>query len=196
MNRLAAESSPYLRQHADNPVEWFAWGSAAFDAARSRNQPILLSIGYASCHWCHVMEKESFSDPAVAEKMNAQFVNIKVDREERPDLDDLYMQAVQAFSGGRGGWPMTLFLTPEGAPYFGGTYFPPEQRQGLPSFAQVLDYAHQQWTQHRDKALGTAVQVAQMLAQSALLPQPEDQVSGEWLDMIAGAAVKSMETVA
>ena len=137
MNRLAAESSPYLRQHADNPVDWFPWGSAAFDAARTRNQPILLSIGYSSCHWCHVMAHESFEDDATAAVMNEHFVNIKVDREERPDVDAIYMEAVQALTG-RGGWPMTVFLTPEGEPFFAGTYFPPESRHGMPGFRDLL----------------------------------------------------------
>ena len=123
-NHLAAESSPYLRQHAKNPVDWYPWGPEALARARDEDRPILLSIGYAACHWCHVMAHESFEDAATAADMNASFVNIKVDREERPDLDGIYMQAVQAMTG-HGGWPMTMFLTPEGVPFFGGTYFPP-----------------------------------------------------------------------
>ena len=137
MNRLAQETSPYLLQHADNPVDWYAWGDEAFAKARAEDKPILLSIGYAACHWCHVMAHESFEDPGVAAVMNELFVNVKVDREERPDVDSLYMDAVVALTGS-GGWPMTVFLTPEGEPFLGGTYFPPEPRHGLPSFRQVL----------------------------------------------------------
>jgi uncharacterized protein len=137
MNRLAGETSPYLLQHADNPVEWYPWGEEAFAKARDEDKPILLSVGYAACHWCHVMEHESFEDDDTATVMNERFVNIKVDREERPDVDSLYMDAVVALTG-HGGWPMTVFLTPEGAPFLGGTYYPPEPRHGLPSFKQVL----------------------------------------------------------
>src|SRR5213596_2971489 len=136
-NRLAKETSPYLLQHAHNPVDWYAWGDEALERARVEDKPILLSIGYAACHWCHVMEHESFEDPATAELMNERFVNVKVDREERPDLDAIYMDAVVALTG-QGGWPMTVFLTPEREPFFGGTYFPPEPRHGLPAFRQVL----------------------------------------------------------
>jgi uncharacterized protein len=137
MNRLAGETSPYLLQHADNPVDWYPWGEEAFAKARAEDKPILLSVGYAACHWCHVMEHESFEDDDTATVMNERFVNIKVDREERPDVDSLYMDAVVALTG-HGGWPMTVFLTPEGAPFLGGTYYPPEPRHGLPSFKQVL----------------------------------------------------------
>ncbi|MFW6199749.1 MAG: thioredoxin domain-containing protein [Gemmatimonadota bacterium] len=137
-NRLADETSPYLLQHEDNPVDWYPWGEEALERAREEDRPILLSIGYSACHWCHVMERESFEDPGVAEVMNRHFVNVKVDREERPDLDSVYMTAVQSMTGS-GGWPLTVFLTPEGVPFYGGTYFPPEPRQGMPSFRQVLD---------------------------------------------------------
>jgi uncharacterized protein YyaL (SSP411 family) len=137
VNRLAAETSPYLLQHADNPVDWYAWGPEALERAREEDRPILLSVGYSACHWCHVMEHESFEDEATAALMNERFVNVKVDREERPDLDSVYMDAVVAMTG-QGGWPMTVFLTPEGEPFFGGTYFPPEARHGLPSFRDVL----------------------------------------------------------
>ena len=123
-NRLAEETSPYLLQHAENPVDWYPWGEEATSLARLRNKPILLSIGYSACHWCHVMERESFEDHTVAALMNELFVNVKVDREERPDIDQIYMKAVQAMTGG-GGWPLTAFLTPEGTPFYGGTYFPP-----------------------------------------------------------------------
>jgi uncharacterized protein YyaL (SSP411 family) len=137
VNRLADETSPYLLQHADNPVDWFPWGEEAFAKARADDKPILLSVGYAACHWCHVMEHESFEDAATAQLMNERFVSVKVDREERPDVDALYMDAVVALTG-QGGWPMTVFLTPDGEPFLGGTYFPPESRHGLPSFRQVL----------------------------------------------------------
>ncbi|MGH7638579.1 MAG: thioredoxin domain-containing protein, partial [Gemmatimonadaceae bacterium] len=136
-NRLASETSPYLLQHAHNPVDWYPWGPEAFERARRENKPILLSVGYAACHWCHVMERESFEDEATAAVMNELFVNVKVDREERPDVDSIYMQAVQAMNG-HGGWPMTVFLTPQLAPFWGGTYFPPTDRQGMPSFQRVL----------------------------------------------------------
>jgi uncharacterized protein YyaL (SSP411 family) len=136
-NRLAQETSPYLRQHADNPVDWYAWSPEAFERARREDKPILLSVGYAACHWCHVMAHESFEDTATATIMNEKFVNIKVDREERPDVDGIYMQAVQAMTG-HGGWPMTMFLTPAGEPFYGGTYFPPRDRHGLPAFTRVL----------------------------------------------------------
>jgi uncharacterized protein YyaL (SSP411 family) len=137
VNRLAQETSPYLLQHADNPVDWHAWGEEALARARKDGKPLLVSIGYSSCHWCHVMERESFEDEATAAVMNDLFVNVKVDREERPDVDAVYMDAVVALTG-QGGWPLTVFLTPDGEPFFGGTYFPPEPRQGLPSFRQVL----------------------------------------------------------
>ena len=137
MNRLANETSPYLLQHAGNPVDWFPWGEEAFAKARAEDKPILLSIGYSACHWCHVMEHESFENESIAALMNENYVSIKVDREERPDLDEIYMNAVQMLTR-RGGWPMTVFLTPEGKPFFGGTYYPPEDRQGMPGFPRVL----------------------------------------------------------
>src|SRR5687767_6622071 len=136
-NRLAKETSPYLLQHAHNPVDWYAWGPEAFERARQDAKPILLSVGYSACHWCHVMERESFEDEETARVMNELFVNVKVDREERPDVDSIYMQAVQAMTG-HGGWPMTVFLTPSLEPFWGGTYFPPADRHGMPSFRRVL----------------------------------------------------------
>ena len=136
-NRLAGETSPYLLQHAHNPVDWFPWSDEALARAAEEGKPIFLSIGYAACHWCHVMERESFEDDETAALMNASFVSIKVDREERPDLDGIYMDAVQALTG-QGGWPMSAFLTPDGRPFYAGTYYPPEPRQGMPSFRQVL----------------------------------------------------------
>src|SRR2546421_509751 len=136
-NALAVETSPYLRQHAENPVDWLPWGPDAFARAHAEDKPLLVSIGYSSCHWCHVMERESFEDARTAELMNESFVCVKVDREERPDVDALYMEAVQGMTG-RGGWPLNVFLTPEQIPFYGGTYFPPDPRQGMPSWTQVL----------------------------------------------------------
>ncbi|MGH2809049.1 MAG: thioredoxin domain-containing protein [Actinomycetota bacterium] len=147
-NRLAQETSPYLLQHKDNPVDWHPWGPEALDRARREDKPILLSIGYAACHWCHVMEHESFEDEGTAAVMNEHFISIKVDREERPDLDAIYMDAVQAMTG-HGGWPMTVFLTPDGAPFYGGTYFPPEDRHGLPSFTKLLRAIAETWRDRR-----------------------------------------------
>ena len=137
-NRLAEEASPYLLQHKDNPVDWYPWGPEALERARREEKPVLLSIGYAACHWCHVMERESFEDPGTAALMNEHFVSIKVDREERPDIDSIYMEAVQMMTG-HGGWPMTMFLTPDGKPFYGGTYFPPVDRHGMPSFSTILN---------------------------------------------------------
>src|SRR5882762_766391 len=136
-NRLTGQTSPYLLQHANNPVDWYPWGAEALERAQADDKPIFLSIGYSACHWCHVMERESFEDPTTAALMNREFVSIKVDREERPDLDDVYMAAVQSMTGG-GGWPMSVFLTPALEPFFGGTYFPPDDRHGLPAFSRVL----------------------------------------------------------
>lgn len=169
-NRLATESSPYLRQHAGNPVDWHPWGPEALALARSTDRPILLSIGYAACHWCHVMAHESFEDPVTAAEMNAAFVNVKVDREERPDLDGIYMQAVQAMSG-HGGWPMTMFLTPEGVPFFGGTYFPPTDRHGMPSFRRVIASMAEAWRSGREEIGRTAESVRAMyMAEAARRP--------------------------
>ncbi|HWC12546.1 MAG TPA: thioredoxin domain-containing protein, partial [Acidimicrobiales bacterium] len=150
MNRLASETSPYLQQHKDNPVDWYPWGDEAFAQAKAEDKPILLSVGYAACHWCHVMAHESFEDPATAAVMNELFVNVKVDREERPDVDAVYMEAVQAMSG-HGGWPMTVFLTPDGRPFFGGTYFPPRPRPGMPAFVDLLRGIADAWAQRRDE---------------------------------------------
>src|SRR5207237_5256600 len=137
VNRLGTQTSPYLRQHADNPVDWYPWGDEAFTRARDEDRPVLLSVGYSSCHWCHVMAHESFESDDVAKVMNDLFVNIKVDREERPDVDAVYMEAVQTMTG-QGGWPMTVFLTPDGRPFYGGTYFPPRSTHGRPGFVDLL----------------------------------------------------------
>jgi hypothetical protein len=177
-NRLHLESSPYLRQHAHNPVDWYAWGPEALAAAREGDRPILLSIGYSSCHWCHVMERESFEDQAVAALMNERFVNIKVDREERPDLDQVYMKAVQAMTGS-GGWPMTVFLTPAGVPFYGGTYFPPEPRHGMPSFTQVLRAASEAYQTRRDQVTDSGTRLLEALARVA--ERSPSDVTGEAL---------------
>jgi uncharacterized protein len=165
VNRLADETSPYLRQHADNPVDWYPWGEEAFGRARAEDKPVLLSVGYSSCHWCHVMAHESFEDVDVAAVMNERFVNVKVDREERPDVDAIYMQAVQAMTGS-GGWPMTVFLDPEGRPFFGGTYFPPDDRQGMPGFLRLLDAIDDAWRNRRDELGEQAEQLRQAIEES------------------------------
>ena len=163
-NRLIHESSPYLRQHADNPVDWYPWGSEALERAVREDKPILLSVGYSACHWCHVMERESFEDPGIAALMNEHFVSIKVDREERADIDSIYMGAVQAMTG-QGGWPMTVFLTPEGKPFYGGTYFPPEDRGGLPSFPRVLNAMTDVYRNRRDDVANTTAQIVAHMRQ-------------------------------
>ncbi len=172
-NRLINETSPYLLQHAYNPVDWYAWGPEALRQARERDTPILLSIGYSACHWCHVMERESFEDEATARLMNDLFVNIKVDREERPDLDSIYMQAVQALTQ-HGGWPMTVFLTPDGEPFYGGTYFPPVDRYGMPSFRRVLQSVAAAYHQRRSEVSRTATQLTTLLRRSAVEVRPPD----------------------
>jgi len=186
-NRLAGETSPYLLQHAHNPVDWFPWGEEALHKAKQEDKPILLSIGYSACHWCHVMERESFEDPATAAVMNAGFVNIKVDREERPDLDGIYMQAVQAMTG-HGGWPMTVFLAPDGTPFYGGTYFPPEDRHNLPSFTRVLQAIEDAWRNKRDQVLASGMQLREQLAQTV-----SASASGTGLDVgVLDAAAKGL----
>ncbi len=166
-NRLAGETSPYLLQHAHNPVDWYPWGEEALRRARAEDRPILLSIGYSACHWCHVMERESFEDPAIARLMNENFVSIKVDREERPDLDSIYMEAVQAMTG-QGGWPMTVFLTPDGAPFYGGTYFPPTDRMGMPGFPRVLTSLAHAYQAQRDEVLEQAKNLREHLGRSLM----------------------------
>ena len=165
-NKLAGENSPYLLQHAENPVAWFPWGEEALALAREQDKPILLSIGYAACHWCHVMAHESFENEATAALMNRYFVNIKVDREERPDIDSIYMGAIQALNG-QGGWPLTAFLTPEGKPFYGGTYYPPVPRYGMPSFTQVLESVANAWQTRREEIENSASGIADHLSQTA-----------------------------
>ncbi|MEU6821674.1 thioredoxin domain-containing protein [Streptomyces atriruber] len=173
-NRLAQETSPYLLQHADNPVDWWPWAPAAFEEARRRGVPVLLSVGYSSCHWCHVMAHESFEDAATAALMNRNFVNIKVDREERPDVDAVYMEAVQAATG-QGGWPMTVFLTPDAEPFYFGTYFPPEPRHGMPSFPQVLDGVHRAWTDRRGEVDEVAGKIVRDLGERQLTHNADER---------------------
>ena len=177
-NRLASETSPYLLQHAHNPVDWYPWGTEAIERAKAEDRPILVSIGYAACHWCHVMERESFEDDATAELMNANFVCIKVDREERPDLDAIYMDAAQAMTGS-GGWPLTAFLTPDGEPFFAGTYFPPVPQRGLPSFRQVLGGIAEAWSERRDEVVTQGAKIAEHIARVGLLSASPEPLTDE-----------------
>jgi uncharacterized protein YyaL (SSP411 family) len=176
-NRLAHESSPYLLQHAGNPVDWYPWGEEAFALARAEDRPVLLSVGYSACHWCHVMERESFEDDETAQLMNDLFVSVKVDREERPDIDSVYMDAVVAITG-QGGWPMTVFLTPDGAPFFGGTYYPPEPRHGLPSFRQLLVAIAGAYRERRDDIAEQAAVLVEGLRRSAEHAPSREPLSG------------------
>ena len=172
-NRLIHQSSPYLLQHAHNPVDWYPWGEEALNRAKKEDKPILLSIGYSSCHWCHVMERESFENEAIAQIMNERFVNIKVDREERPDLDEIYMNAVQVMTGG-GGWPMTVFLTPDLIPFHAGTYFPPEDQSGMPGFPKILAVVSDYYKRNREEVRKIEAQLKQALHQIAeLIPSQE-----------------------
>src|SRR5215213_4986045 len=180
-NRLARETSPYLLQHADNPVDWYPWGEEALARARAENKPVLVSIGYSSCHWCHVMERETFEDTAAAEIMNQYFVCIKVDREERPDVDAIYMDAVQAITG-RGGWPLNAFLTPDGVPFYAGTYGPPEPRHGMPAWSQVLAGVAEAWTKQRAEIEETGRRILPRLAGAAALPPAEGELDPAGLD--------------
>jgi uncharacterized protein len=175
-NRLVHETSPYLRQHADNPVDWYPWGDEAFERARLEDRPIFLSVGYSACHWCHVMAHESFEDEATAEALNSSFVSIKVDREERPDVDAVYMEAVQSLTGS-GGWPMSVFLTPDRRPFFGGTYFPPSDRAGTPSFRTVLTALTDVWTQRRHEVEAQADELSDAIRARSVIPSPAGQVS-------------------
>lgn len=194
MNRLGEATSPYLRQHADNPVHWQQWGEAAVAEAAERDVPILLSVGYASCHWCHVMAHESFEDPATAEVMNANFVCVKVDREERPDIDAVYMSATLAMTG-QGGWPMTCFLTPAGEPFYCGTYYPKTPRGGMPSFTQLLTAVTDTWVNRRTEVDQAAGQVAQaMREQGASLPDSEIGVSPELLAHAVATVLRDVDS--
>ena len=190
-NRLAAETSPYLLQHKDNPVDWHPWGAEAFARAKADDKPILLSIGYSSCHWCHVMERESFEDRETAALMNELFVSVKVDREERPDVDAIYMEAVQGMTG-QGGWPLTAFLDPEGVPFYGGTYFPPEPRQGMPSLRMVMEAVAESWQSRRDEIAAAAERIREQLAAVGRI-EPEE---GEPTEDLLAAAVGQLRAAA
>jgi uncharacterized protein YyaL (SSP411 family) len=189
-NRLAGETSPYLLQHKDNPVDWYPWGEEALKRAREEDRPILLSVGYSACHWCHVMERESFEDEGTARVMNEHFVNIKVDREERPDIDSVYMSAVQALTR-HGGWPMTVFMTPDGAPFYGGTYFPPVPRGGLPSFQQLLLTLADAYENRREEVLQSAGSVRDYLRSATGAAMPKAQATGASLLDKAAASLLS-----
>jgi uncharacterized protein YyaL (SSP411 family) len=192
-NRLAGETSPYLLQHKDNPVDWYPWGEEAFAEARAKDKAVLLSVGYSACHWCHVMEHESFENPAIAALMNDLYVNIKVDREERPDIDSLYMQAVQAMTG-RGGWPMTVFLTPDGLPFYAGTYYPPEDRQGMPGFPRVLTALARAYREHRTDLVQQGRAVAERLAAAERLRPGADLLTEQVLHGAAEALLADQDT--
>jgi uncharacterized protein YyaL (SSP411 family) len=186
-NALAAETSPYLRQHAHNPVEWMPWGETALERARAEDKPLLVSIGYSACHWCHVMERESFEDPRTAGVMNENFVCVKVDREERPDVDALYMEAVQSMTG-HGGWPLNVFLTPEQIPFYGGTYFPPEARGGMPAWTQVLQAIAESWSEHREEIRAGGERLREHLAGGGRLSPSTQPIRPAALD----AAVETL----
>ena len=177
-NHLQHENSPYLLQHAHNPVDWYPWNSQALEKARAEDKPIFLSIGYAACHWCHVMAHESFEDPDTAALLNQYFVNIKVDREERPDLDSIYMSAVVALTG-QGGWPMSVFLTPDGKPFYGGTYFPPVRRYNMPSFREILLTIARLWREDRPSLLESSEKISQHLRQQADVSGAQGSPPGE-----------------
>jgi uncharacterized protein YyaL (SSP411 family) len=180
-NRLANETSPYLLQHQFNPVDWYPWGAEAFERARREDRPVLLSVGYSACHWCHVMERESFEDPAIAGLMNERFVNVKVDREERPDVDSIYMQAIQAMTG-HGGWPMTVFLTPDGVPFYGGTYFPPEDRRGMPGFPRLLHAVAEFYRERRGEAVSVGQELLERIRQGERVRASGDLLTPAVLD--------------
>src|SRR3954453_6171669 len=191
-NRLIHETSPYLLQHAHNPVDWYAWGEEALARARAEDRPILLSIGYSACHWCHVMERESFENHDIAGLMNELFVNVKVDREERPDLDSIYMTAVQAMTG-HGGWPMTVFLTPDGVPFFGGTYFPPTDRGGMPGFPRVLASVADAYRSRRADVERSADSVREMLQRQVGVGAESGPLQPSLLDEAQQGLVSSID---
>jgi uncharacterized protein len=192
-NRLAGETSPYLLQHANNPVDWYPWGPEALARAKELDRPIFLSIGYAACHWCHVMERESFEHESTAQAMNGRFVSIKVDREERPDLDQLYMGAVQAMTG-QGGWPMSVFLTPDGKPFYGGTYYPDEPRHGMPSFRQVLDGIDRAWREQRDDLEASGTRLVETLIARQGGDAATDDPTPELIEQATAALGSSFDT--
>jgi uncharacterized protein YyaL (SSP411 family) len=192
-NRLANETSPYLLQHAHNPLDWYPWGEEAWARARTEDKPVFLSIGYSACHWCHVMERESFEDESIAAVLNEHFVSIKVDREERPDVDSIYMQAVQMMTG-HGGWPMSMFLTPHAKPFFAGTYFPPDERHGMPSFGRVLEHVASLYRSRRDEVEEASNEVQKSLS-SQLRVKGESPIDRNGLDAAAVRVVSSYDPV-
>src|SRR3954467_8747379 len=191
-NRLAEETSPYLLQHKDNPVDWRPWSPEALEQAARDDKPILLSIGYSAFHWCHVMERESFEDGETARLINESFVPIKVDREERPDVDDIYMEAVQGMTG-HGGWPLTVFLDPEGVPFYGGTYFPPEPRQGMPSFRQVLEATAGAYRAQREELREASARVRGALAAVGRVEQSDQPLDQSVLDRAVAGLVANFD---
>src|SRR3954468_18418090 len=194
MNRLAAETSPYLLQHAENPVDWYPWGPEALERARDEEKPILLSVGYSACHWCHVMAHESFENEATAALMNEHFVNVKVDREERPDVDALYMDATVSMTG-QGGWPMTVFLTPTGEPFYAGTYFPPEPRHGMPSFPQLLLAVAEAWAEQHGDIVEQARRLVEAASHSANLEPSLEPLTGSLLDEAESGIARTFDRV-
>ena len=193
-NALASQTSPYLRQHAENPVDWLPWGPEALAAARARDVPLVVSIGYSSCHWCHVMEHESFEDPTVAALMNEEFVCVKVDREERPDVDALYMEAVQGMTG-HGGWPLNVFLTPEQTPFYGGTYFPPEPRHGMPSWTQVLQAIAETWRENAAEIRAGGERIREQLSRAARMEPSSEPFDTGALDTAVATLRGSFDAV-
>jgi uncharacterized protein YyaL (SSP411 family) len=194
-NRLAGETSPYLLQHAHNPVDWYPWGPDALARAKADDKPIFLSIGYSACHWCHVMERECFENPEIAAVMNDLYVNIKVDREERPDLDAIYMAAVQAFNDGQGGWPMSVFLTPDLMPFYGGTYYPPTDARGMPGFPRVLRELRKAWGDRRDEVERIAIGMTERLQAGPLAGSPQGELGVKILDQASRALARDFDTV-
>ncbi len=191
-NRLAQETSPYLLQHAENPVDWYPWGDEALQRARDEDKPLLVSIGYSACHWCHVMERESFEDPETAALMNERYVCVKVDREERPDVDAIYMEALQAMTGS-GGWPLNAFLAPDGVPFYAGTYYPPQPRQGMPSWRQVLEGVAQAWREQREEIAEASRTILPRLKGAAGMEASEDPVDPASLDQAVASLRRSYD---
>ena len=192
-NKLIDETSPYLLQHAHNPVDWYPWGPEAFEKAKAEDKPVLVSIGYSACHWCHVMEHESFEDPAIAKVMNEHFINIKVDMEERPDVDQIYMNFVQLTTG-RGGWPMNVFITPEKLPFFGGTYFPPAPRHGMISWPQILVSIADAWRERRDELMGSAYEILSSLRRVSVVELSKEDISHDLTDTAFRSFERSFDT--
>src|SRR5438874_10747725 len=194
-NRLAKETSPYLLQHAHNPVDWYAWGAEAFEAARAANKPIFLSVGYSTCYWCHVMERQSFENEQIARELNQRFVNIKVDREERPDVDQLYMTAVQVLTR-HGGWPMSVWLTPDLRPFYGGTYFPPTDQGGRPGFVTLLKAIEDAYRNRRADVEKSADQLRNILEQLARPQRPDHPITidAQWIDRLITRSTSDYDT--